>query len=784
MPDNDFLYSLRDNVPEDFKQQLKQQLDAQEPDKTPVSTNHSTWWTVAVASIVTLILSVGILVNNQDTLPFMKPLLPPPDLSESPVISAHNINQLHKRDPIGLYSNDFATYKDKVIIGTFQGIFEHNATNLNAEPRMLVEDTAFDVAVDGQGNVFYQQSSADYTQVLVYRWDRQTNTTRQIQTLDVRIIAPDSLYVSEDGQSLYINECILDSADKMPYVDCAWELRGYDVASGEQFVSYALNSWVYKISQSQDGEWLFYFSYDVPQANVYLNQTNMNTRDHNTILYSSSESSYPQWVTFETHLAVSDNGQKILIRRSPALPVNIWDISELLGFDTTNGVADHSDGKNFSLRNSSNPTFDSTGDFLIQSDDWIWYVYDIRDNVTINGYPIEVKTFEKIEFSNDGAIAIGSYNGIFYAYDTNRWADDEGLKRPSEADPWEPREILTRYARSGDSLSFTADGKTLVTDQTLTLWDLSTSSPTAQIMPTVEDRVQNVRHAVISPDGQYIAYQPYDSSPVGYGRVYVKNLATNKSHFIDKLVTPMSDMRFLPDNTLVITSDRGVIYQIPPEKLDIDTEEDSPYTITQVEEVQLTTDNNIRNMPITFTADGQLATLWDCENYDADTKLCEETTLHIWDIANEQSILEIADDHIEQPGYIAFSPDGQQLAFSFCTEIEMLTEYFPNCLSSEVRVYEVDALLNSGNTEPFAAFNTSGATALTYHPHQQSDDSFILALTDTSNDGGTQFWSVATDGQTNLLSTESEIRMPFVFNPQGDQIVTQNLNVWGNAFNN
>lgn len=769
MPENDFLYALREDVPDDFKQQLKQQLDAQEPEVTPVRTRHTAWWTVAVASIVTLILSVGILVNNRHVLPFMKPLISQSDLINPNMISNHNLNQLEVINSIGRYAYDIATYKDKVIIGTSQGIFEHEAANLNAEPRLLVEDTAIDIAVDGQGNVFFQQSSATYDQVPIFRWDRQTNEIHQVQELSLSIVAPDSLYVSEDGRSLYISECILNTPDDVPYIDCAWQLNGYQVDSGEQFVSHRLNSSVARIAQSRNGKSLVYFKYDLPDANLYLNYVNLNTGDTATLMKTPYNPDYQQWITSSTRLALSDDGKTLLVGHPSISTVNLWDMDELIQLEELPGVFDKSNLMSFSLREDGQTRFDPTGNFLIQTGDWGWYIFDLRDDVMVDVHRIRAKAFTAIDFANGGQIALGMYQGIIFAYDTGTW---------------EQREILTDYTGSGDTISFTADGQTLMTDQIPVIWDLSSDPPQPTILSHLLNRVHQMRHAVISPKGEYVAYQTYDSSPVSYGRIFVKNLATNIPYQVGELITPMAHMQFLPDNTLLIVSENGVIYQVPPEKLEV--EEDKPYTITEIDSVKLKM-NIQRNVPdITFTPDGTLAALWDCQSYNPLQRQCETFTLNVWDIPAAASIIKVDDPLFKQIGTLAFSADGQQLAVSFCTDVREFDDYLTECESSQMRIYNVEQLREGTQIDPFATFKTEdGAVALTYHPIQQDDGSFILAMTTLSTDDGmTQFWSVSTSGQTEFLYSDPELHTPFVFNPQGDMIVTQWLDVWGLPIDN
>ncbi|GEM_PF-6817326 len=764
MPEHDFLYALQDNVPEDFAAELKQQLDMQDQHQIVEKSQHHTWWTVAVASIITVMLSVGILVNNSDSLPFMKSLLLQPDLNNHGVISDSNINKLQLIGRIGSEVYDFEPYADTVIIGTRDGIYEHNATDLNGSRRLLIDVSVIDFTVDGSGNIFYQAFDTSREHVMVYRWDRATREIHLLQTLNsTSMIAPDSLFVSEDGQRYYITSCVGDLPTAVRFYDCGWHLAGFDVSSGENFANHALLSYVSKIAQSGDKKWLVYFKYDLPQTNLYLNRIEMNTGEMTTLSKVPYNADYQQWITPTTHLAISEDGQTILTGKPSTSDVNLWHVPHLLKrVDMPHVFQDKSD-LSFSARESSGFVFDPTGNYLIQSGTWNWRIYDISGNVTVQTVPIQINQFESLEYSDDGTIAFGMQYGILYAYD---------------AATWEEREVLTRYANNGNVISFTDDGNMIITNQTPMMWDLSSNEPTAQLLMNQENRVRMMRHAVISPDGQYVAYQSYDMREwVESGSIFVKNLSTNITYRMGKLVVPMIHMEFLLDNTLIIVSDDGYIYQIPPSKLDV--EEKEPYTITHINDVSIKNNVKLNTSNIVFTSDGQLAALWDCAEYNTQSRQCDRIeSLQLWDIINTELIREITYDNSKQPGQIALSSDGEQLAYSYCTNGSYMNGYSYECLSSEVVVLSVDQLISDKKIEPQAVVKTSGMTALAYHPIQQKDDSYLLAITIVSDEGETQFWRISPDGGNEMLYRLPDIKTPLFFSPQADLIITRWFDVW------
>lgn len=764
MPEHDFLYALHDDVPEDFATQLKQQLEVQDQQQIVEKSQHHTWWTVAVASIITLIVSVGILVNNSGSLPFMKALLLQPDLSNHGVIADNNLNQLQLIERIGKHFYDFEPYANHVIIAADDGIYEHDATNLNAQPRLLVDASATDLTVDGTGNIFFQHFDATREHVIVYRWDRETGEIRQLQTLDsTYIISPDSLFVSEDGQRYYITSCVGDFPTAVRFYDCGWHIAGFDVASGENFANHDLLSYVAKVAQSGDKKWLVYFKYDLPETNLYLNRIEMNTGETTTLFKLPYNADYQQWITAATHLAISDDGQTILTGNPSTSDVNLWDVPTLLKrIDMPHVFLGKSD-LSFSARESSGFVFDLTGKFLLQSGTWNWRIYDISGNVTVQTVPIHTNQFETMVYSDDGSIAFGMQYGILYAYDT---------------DTWEEREVLTRYANSGDIITFTADGNTLITNQTPMMWDLSSGEPTSQVLMNQEKQVRPMRHAVISPDGQYIAYQTYDLREwVESGGVYVKNLSTDTTYAVGKLVVPMIHMEFLSDNTLLVVSDAGYIYQIPPEKLDV--EEKEPYSIIHINDVSIKNNIELNTADIAFTPDGKHAAIWDCAEYNPQSRQCDRIrSLQLWDIANEELIGEITNDNFKQPGQITFSSDGEQFAYSYCTNGGYMNEYVYECLSSEVIVWHVGQLMSDKKFGPLRVFKTNGMTALAFHPMQQADGSYLLAMTIVADDGETQFWRISPDGDNEMIYRSPDIKTPIFFSPKGDWIVTRWLDVW------
>lgn len=768
MPEHDFLYSLREDLPDDFKIQLKEKLDLQMNETEPTIAKYRTWWTVGVASIVTLMLSLILITNASNSLSFTTPLITQPSLASHGLITNENINQLQPITTLGGgYAYDFEIYEESVFISTMQGIYEHSAENLNADSRLLVEGATYDIAVDGKGNIFYQQFNEN-DEVVLYRWDRQSQQIRQIQIIESStIIAPNSLFASENGEMVYIATCVLDLPTDVAYINCGWQLEGYNVDTGDLVTTHQFMSSIAKIAQSGDRQWLVYYSYDLPQTNLYLNRINMNTTETITLSKTPYNPDYQQWITHSTRLAISHDGQKLLTGHPSFSTVKIWDVNELLERSEPLDIFEQSSALSFSIRESTDTIFDPTGNFLIQTGEWMWRIYDISDDVMVSAFRISTQHFESVDFSDDGELAFGIYRGILYVYDT---------------EVWEQRDILTRYVDAGHSLSFTADSMTLLTNQVPAIFNLTSDISNIGLIDHQLNRVHILRHAVISPDGQYVAYQPYDTSPMSYGKVFIKNLETDTPYQVGKLVTRMAYMGFLPDNSLEIVSEAGVIYHIKPDQFEL--EQDTPYDIIAIEDVNLETSSHHRTN-IKFSQDGNLAALWDCESYhivNLNRQECETMTLHLWDVAEKQKIIELDDSVFEKSGYIDFSPDGKQLVFSVCTNLDVINEYRSNCTESEVRIYHVEQLRIGQNLEPFATFRTNSVTTLTFHPQVQADGSYILTMTVLGEGGMTQFWQISSTGETVHIFSSSNLTTPIHFSPNGKLLVTESLEVWGVPF--
>lgn len=774
MPEQDFLYALKEDLPEDFKRDLKQQLDQLEAETEPPRSSNRAWWTVAVASIITVMLSAVIFTSGSAVLPFMKPALVEPLPTDHSLITTANISLIEPFTTLGhAYAHDIAAYGDTLLIATDDGIYEHSGTNLHAPARHLTDEPARNLAVDSEGNIYFQNYDDPVRTTRLFRWDRQTGEVRLIRDIEESpTLNYDALYVSEDDRSIYVSTCRFIQAENSNFVTCEWSLHHYDIQTGEKFWSQSHISTANTVTQSRDKRSLLFYTYEIEPVHRYvLNRVDTNSGEITPLFFTPTL----QW--FPSHnLALSPDGKTVALGSTSSSGISLfWDIDNLLQIEEIPDIIYPTGDISFTLHTPPfswqmsgdffiRPTsilFDPTGDYLIQSSDWNWHVYKVGEEVTSQTYPTPVSAFEQVEYSADGSLLFGMYRGIIYAFD---------------ATTWEQLDQLTSYVSPIGDVSLNANSTKLLSSNPPIIWDLTANDPSPRLM-TNQGRVFQMRHAVISPDGQYIVYQVHNTTSETYG-IILQNLDTGTTHRLAKLVTPMADITFLADNTLLVTSTLGAVYRVEPENFENDGDE-VPYHTTTIDHVLFNETTAHDETSIIFSSDGTLAALWDCTGQKAMNRVCDATTLRLWDMTTSQEIIEIADPAFLQAGTLSFSPDDQQLAISFCIELEEITDTFSMCDRSEVRLYNVEQLRNGDNRDPVAAFQTKDPATLNYHPQLQADGSYLLSMTLLANQfGETRIYSVDTSGNTNLAATFDDIDTPVTFSPDGRFMITTGLELW------
>lgn len=200
-----------------------------------------------------------------------------------------------------------------------------------------------------------------------------------------------------------------------------------------------------------------------------------------------------------------------------------------------------------------------------------------------------------------------------------------------------PNSLGINYNVVGD-LQFSSDGQLLfaVASQTLETYDTNTW----QTVNVIQN--ERVGTAAMSPDGQQVAIIPWSPD-----KPYISDWSGKQTPLdIGELRDVILEMRFSPDSKMLAMSDNGghVLNQI------LATGEQHTFTADFAEDYHLI-------YGFTFSPDSRLLTIGDFT--------AEGGIMQLMNAATMQPIGTVTPERVDKARYMAFSPDGSQIASVF-----------------------------------------------------------------------------------------------------------------------
>ncbi|MEO1289858.1 MAG: WD40 repeat domain-containing protein, partial [Chloroflexota bacterium] len=274
MSKNDFLYALRDDLPKDFSESLREQLKQleQEPivEARPQVTDErgrqtdSSRWLLAVASFAVLMAGLVFLLSTErqnDVAMNIATL--PPTITNHGDLNPETVSQL---TPITTLGNGVAQDMmlsddgDTLVLTGYGVINLHDANNLHAEPHRIVMDgfiRLLDVTDDNMVYGMISNHEQGYTSL--YEIDGNTGEIREMMQMPyVAFIYKEQLSLA--GNRLAIIACIPDDPENT--IRCLsedYQLQVYDITTGELGISIPVNDpYETPMDISHDGQMLVY----------------------------------------------------------------------------------------------------------------------------------------------------------------------------------------------------------------------------------------------------------------------------------------------------------------------------------------------------------------------------------------------------------------------------------------------------------------------------------------------------------------------------------------------
>jgi WD40 repeat protein len=659
MSENEFLNALKEEMPEGFGHELLAQLKADDKKKKVLS--FPTFWTVAVASIVTVLVGFMLFVSR---VPNAVPLsLAMQAWQSREPLTPENINLIEPLLTIGDGQAEAIALSpdgNTLAVGTSKGVFLHNAHDLAAEPVALGlpphvyfnagYNTAFsymEYIPDGRLFMLVRRPNA----LTLYQWS-EAEGYLELYTLGQPWLLAQAVDVSPDGTMLLLGTCSMQYGMYGDY--CQNEgmarLEIVDLANGGNVFSRmprrmsnaiaAMNpDWTLLAYEEESKIRLYDLSSGETVDLLLMGNGNGDRRNINNQVMRSEEMH---------SLHFSPDGTKIGIIDASGLPMDWWELSAL-------------QEEALSVRQYGTSMY-SDEPVPNRPDVALYPLADEYVTVTASGI---------MAYSYDGNVPFATFASETIAVSFEISADGQtlytldmsGLIRRWDWESQSLSETSTRYTTGSNwSFSISADSRLFTSGGYGAsglgyLYELSPSGVQQSYVGYNEFTEMDYSDTAISQDGRYVAFTEngalwvYDRNEQSRSRVNA-NSATRFLSF-------RSDGALL---SFVRGGDYGTVDVYTAEMLETDAFPTSN-VIEPIESVPLT--NNL------FSPDGTKLLVLHCADRDMFVSACNVSRLSIFDTFSweEIAVLEIGNSAEEIFFNYSFSADSQWLFFSYCDAI-------------------------------------------------------------------------------------------------------------------
>lgn len=786
---DDFLYVLKDELPQDFADNLRQQLREIEIEET-FKASYSQWVFVA-ASIAIALFGFILLLNNSPDTDVLNIAQFPASLDNRGEITVDTIRHLQAIETLG---NGFirrirlSPDGNTLLVDSTAGIYLHDANDLEAEPVHHISTGDFqviDYASDGTiYGVIHDKGQNEGQSIGIMRLNPDNGEFSSLFNFEA--IAADSFEISPDGNRLFVQVCLNENIGNNWCDENSWVTRIYDTESGiagteftsqyqRSFPSYRQYDSVFDfydvnlrdaslVHLSEDGTQYIYVTTD---ADGYIiNHMSVDTGIVTPILFvpNYNDSVAIHW------LNMTPDNQSLLVGGSQTSKV--WNLERLLASNTLlNARIDSAD--NIVTLASWGVFFHPTEPKLVSINSSFVSQFDLREG---EGYfPSQGN------LANTGAHVQLAFNpsgnrlfGILASGEIARYSYPDGNLL----------DISSRYdAGSAYRFSF-PDENTLMTTTNqldgslLRIWSLDDNNPQETIFEPDNIAPYAISpELAISPDGRYISYLGRSRASIDSGFYWLHDMETNRRYQVGGVFSGMDGI-VLTDDTLIGIGG-NIMHRLP---IDGIIQNNPSNGETLYLEHDYRTNSLFLDGDSNIASDGSMMATISCTSYlQSSDNLCVWATI-LWDLETGEPEYAIHADSDTYSRDVSFSPDNQLLALSQCHLLEE-TE-----CDYSVSIYNVSQLPANVSGDVLALDRNPLAivqniphdiSSIIFNPSISSDGSRIIALSNRSS--LTTFVQILADGKVEQIAT-----MPFggniEFSPDGNLVFSTNsrgqIEIW------
>lgn len=808
-----FLDALKDDLPQDFAQDLYAQLQMQDDVQLEVETKrpHRRYpLTAMVASLCTVMIGVMLVINSGAASNYLfSSLSTNADIALQPITTA-NVDQMQV---IGTYGNgvlnDAVLSPDgtELAVATSLGLFLHAAADLAAEPTQVGPQEAIwqiDYAEDGRLLGVTEEERRLF--VVEPERDEMEMLYRLPQTLD-------QIWFHPDGERFLTFAC---SENEQPS-DCgtSWSLAEYRLSSGfrRNFIVFGHEP---QVAISPDWSLAALTNHtgteDRPIEVLLLDLETYSMKPVMEIPFSNQYNWDQIWTSSVLlNLEFSPDGEQLALSYDPNLldlqergsgyyegAVEVWNVADLLERESRVIVTeDEATTTSMVALYEHQLVFDPDGDYLMLRRDAGIAIYDLQsvddEEAAVVTYLPTASVFGgQFEFATESNLLyLTTSTGEVQVWDWQRGMQTQYLRRYSALD-------LTRY-------HFTASGQHLIQtgqysarpliwsiDETPMqsydlLLDAEPEVPQSDAMiGTPLEQTYAASSIALSPDGRFIAYVPSQST--WNNGLWLLDTETDEARSLLQN-KEVDTIHFSTDGILsAFVRDTHLAYQWTTEDLLLSE------NVSNTRALQLPRSRfygPYGSPVVVFSPDGTMAATYLCEGtQEAGLRRipCDKGVLVLSNL-EQGGVIARAELPFDLFGSLAFSPDGRTLALGYCVSASEDTwvDYRDLCQEGGVTLFAIDDYDTSQPPdEAFTLETITTQTGLSAAPYDiqlshMADEEHILALLDTTDT--TTLWRQDADGTLVQLNTPDVLHNRVTFSPDGLRMVTTTeqgqLQIWG-----
>jgi WD40 repeat protein len=741
MKSDDFLKSLRSDVPEDFAKELYERLMREEQNVMLIyhnntkeirpATTRQTSRVVALAAMFTALLMCSVIFAGVPRTPNGQQL--PLTLNNAVTITTENVQALQLIETVGRGTAESVSWSpdgETIAVAGSRGLHLHDARDLNT-PTQLFGETMTHTT-----DVIYSPDSSSLAGIrdeTLYIWDVKTALPLH-QFQNIRKV----LRFSTDATQI-AGVAVDDS------------IQIWDVETGEVIKNFE-TTYLYQVELSGDFRWLAY--------NRFMGNS--------TVLIEVETGKKHEIVTgLLAKFALSDNGRWFAVQ-NPINDIRVW------LYDLEKPTTDIRSARIGFVLNDSYMGEILVLKFLPHSTRLMAItpaLANIRDVAAPKSQAVEfevsstLRNARSIAFKPDATqFAVTDHTGAIEVWSIESPELGNAISSPIVR--------FTDYSPSFHLIRFSMDDRQLVATGfigTAWQWDLSDKTAVeSTLFGESTDLSEGTVGDVIFTSDNGLFYTFISDEP-GQNYFAIRDLETGNNRFQSLYLPPAAVFTVMQDGKVLSVSNDNAIHdwsvEIPPMVVPLEGAPDL---------------NSFDKVQVAFSPDGRLLAGSVCIDRPESTpgNLCDGSELRVWEVKTGKlvRVLEGGDYPITQ---IAFTGDSRFVASNQCKSLRVTVAYLPECVEPRILLWDLSDTITVDRLKPIAELEgyIRGASALAFSPSSTGAELLLV-----SADGEMlKFWEIS-EGNPILLGIIQSSATTLAFNHAGTVLAAGGagmVELWG-----